>query len=950
MGRMCAVVALLILIGFAPAGAQTGSTGGINGKVVDNTGGALPGVNITISSPALMGTRTTVTNEEGAYRFPAVPPGEYTIVYELAGFQTVRREGIRVTIGFTATVNPEMGMASLQETVTVTGQSPVVDSQSTTMTTTFDKAVMNDMPIGSRDFWGLLAQTPSVVVSKFDVGGSAAMTVLPVNVYGITGQERPLVEGIISNSSTGGVGFSFYGDYGSFEEVSISTAGHSAETGSPGLFTNLISKAGGNTYHGSIYADYQDSNMQTRNISADQIAKGVTGGGALGADEVNRTDGWRDFNIGGGGFIVKDKLWWYGSLRDMNFKQWYTNYPPEPQESRGRNYAAKLTYQLSTNNKLFGYYQYTGKLQENRFDAYRLSATAALNVFPESTVKQDYNSGVWKVEFNRVMGSSMFFEMRGGGYWFHFPFERKTEALRYEDVGNSRVYGGNQNRVQDRYRPQVLGSLSYTKDGWYGTHNFKLGGNILKEWQDQVNEGFPEQILHVMNNGQPREVYLFQPGANYNGLYTYSAYLNDSWQLPKRLTLNLGARFDRFRAFTPEQVHPASRFNPTEIVFPAVDNWQIWNHLAPRVGATYALTADSKNVLKFNYARYYYDPGNGLAGSLNPNDALWFRRYAWSDPNKNGRWDPGEEGRLIQTTGGVASTRLDPDLQNTYANEMAAWFERELITDVGFRGGLVWRGVRQEYARINLNMPFEAFTVPVTIVDPGPDGVRGNADDGPGIAGFQVAPEYLGRTSLNQTSNIPLGGSNYLTYEFTVTKRPSHGWSAAAAFSLMKNAHNGSEFPEGQAPNTVRSNALPLNPNDLINTDNGRYKFTMWTGNVKGAYQFPWDVKISGTLRHQSGPSYGRTFTTSLNYSSSVRVLAEPMDTHRQRNVTIVDLRLEKGFHLNGSFRVAALLDGFNMLNSNAEERISWNSGASYLRPLQIIPPRVFRVGVRVDF
>ncbi|MBI4886151.1 MAG: TonB-dependent receptor [Acidobacteria bacterium] len=951
------VASLVALAPFASA-QTTGATGAINGRVFDTSKAVLPGVTVTIAATSLMGTRDAVTNEEGQYRFPAVPPGEYTLTYELQGFATVRREGIRVALGFTATVDVEIGLASLAETVTVTGQAPVVDIQSTELTTTYNAELLAAIPTGSRDFWSLLAISPSVQVSKFDVGGSAAMTVLPVNVYGITGQERPLVEGIISNSATGGVGFSFYGDYGSFEEVSISTAGHSAETGSPGLFSNLVSKSGGNTYHGTLYQDYQSDKMQGFNIDPDQIAKGVTGGGRLGPREVNRSAGWHDTNGDLGGFLIPDKLWWYGSYRYLAVKQWFANYPAEPQYSRGQNFTGKFTYQLSNNNKFIGYFQRTEKLQTNRLDAFRLSATAAINLDRSSTWYQDYNSGVWKLEYNRVIGNAAFAEMRGGTYFFHFPTERQSEGLRYEDTGTRIVRGGNQNRVQDRDRPQALGSVSYFKDSLWGTHNFKVGGNYFREEQWSEAGGFPDQVVHVYNNRVPIEVWLTEPGEQTIGLAVTSAYVTDTWQMPKRLTLNLGVRFDRFRSYVPEMVHPVSRWNPTEVRFPAQDNLNTWNLFAPRFGASWAVTGDNKNVVKFNYAKYWYDPGFGLAGFLTPNsnNGLWNRRFAWTDPNGNGVYDVGEQGRLIANAGGTASTALDPNLKDPYVHEVAVWYERELVANVGVRGGVVWRGTRQAYAPstgnaspVNLNRPYNAFNVPVMIPDPGPDGRIGTADDGPPIPGFNLAPQFVGTPSINVTQNVPNSDGDFLTYEFSGTKRMSNRWSLAASYSIMKSWFNGNEYPEAQSPNTIRTNVFPLTPNDLIGTDgSGRFVFTVWSAKMLGTVELPYGMRLAGTVREQSGLPYGRTFDTTLNYGT-VRVLAEPMGTHRQPNVVITDLRLEKTFSLSGPLQASGAVDLFNLFNSNAEERISWQSG-SYLRPLQVIPPRVARVSVKLTF
>lgn len=943
------VAAFVLMTGMASAQTVTSTTGAINGRVLDTTKGVLPGVTVTITGTTLMGTRNTTTMEDGAYRFGGLPPGNYGITYELAGFGTLKRENIRVGAAFTATVDVEMAVASRQESIQVTAAAPLVDQASTSITTTFGSELLTNIPIGSRDYWGLLATTPSVQVSKFDVGGSAAMTVLPVNVYGITGQEHPLVEGMVASSSTGGVGFSFYGDYGSFEEVAISTAGHSAETGQPGLFSTLISKSGGNTYHGSFYADYQNDKMQVHNIDDAQLAMGVTGGGSLTAVDVNRTAGWREINFGMGGYIVKDKVWWYGSYNNLDFKQWYVNYPPEPQHSAGKNYTAKGTYQPSPGNNFIGYMQRTEKLQYNRFDALRLSATAAINT-KTSVVYQDYNSGVWKGEYNRVMSDKAFFEVRTGSYWFHFPRERLTEDPRIEDIGNNLVKGGNANNYSDRKRNQLIGSLSYFKDRWAGTHNFKVGGNILHEYQHAWNLGYPNQILMVTRNGVAAEMYQFQPSDSIDSLMTYSLYVTDAWQLPKRVNLNLGVRFDRFRSYAPPSVHPVSRFSPVAIDFPGNKALQIWNLLAPRLGGTWSMTENGKSVLKLNYARYWYDPGYSLAASLSPNQALWFNRYAWTDTNRSGVWEPGEEGRLIQNVGGTNSTRLDPDLQDTYVNEVAGWFEQQVSATVGVRAGVVWRGLRQQYSTRDANRPFSAYNVPITIPDPGPDGRVGTSDDGPGIPGFNLATPYLGIQTLSITSNATSSDADFITYEFSASKAMSNRWSLNGSFAYTQNWFNNNQFPEAQSPNTIRSNSLVTTPQDLINASDGRYQFTNWSGKMISNFQLPKDFKASVVVRNQAGISYGRTFDAALNYSATVRILAEPMTTNRQRNVTIADMRFEKLFRLRGSWKVSALLDCFNLFNSNPEERISWNSGTSYLRPLQIIPPRVFRVAAKMEW
>jgi len=226
---MKAVMALLVTLSFsAPAFAQGGgasSTGTIQGRVQDAQGAVLPGVTVTATGPALIQPQTTVTSETGNYRFPAVPPGAYSVSFELAGFNTLKRDGIQITLGFTAQVNVELALATLQETVTVSGASPVIDTSSTRVQQNFKMEQLQSLPNG-RDMWALLAVTPSVQMTRIDVGGNRAGTQTGYSAYGQTGQVRVLIEGINTTEGTGGAGFYF--DYASLEEAFLGTSGQSA--------------------------------------------------------------------------------------------------------------------------------------------------------------------------------------------------------------------------------------------------------------------------------------------------------------------------------------------------------------------------------------------------------------------------------------------------------------------------------------------------------------------------------------------------------------------------------------------------------------------------------------------------------------------------------------------------------------------------------------------------
>ncbi len=608
------VFSTLVLIGLtatlAAAQAVSATTGAINGRVTDNTGAILPGVTVTLSSPAMMGTRTVVTTTEGQYRFPAIPPGVYQLTYELAGFGTIRRDEIRVTLGFTATVNVELGVASLQESVTVTGESPVVDTQSTSITTNFDAKQLANLP-SARDLWAILAESPGVQMNRIDVGGSAAGTQTGYVTYGTTGQNRPTVEGIVATEGTDAAGF--YYDYGSFDEVAVNAAAHSAEMPWPGVQSNFISKSGGNEFHGTFYGDYENESIQARNTDDDQIARGLTAAGGLQPSDLNRLFKYHDVNVGAGGRITRDRLWWYGSFRDQYVSARIPNFPVKPHPTRLTNYGGKGTYNLSTNNKLIAYAQAGRKHQPLRQDSFLLGNTVGINVNEDSTWEQLYWGWVWKGEWNAVVNDQTFFEVRAGQFGYNWPNHPNGTGPRFEDTGNNIITGGNRDWNRDRRRDQVLGSLSYFKDGWGGDHNFKVGGEIFRETTvDTWLDGYPGDVLHRLNNGVPTDVYLFEPGEGIVGLWTYAAFVNDTWRVGNRLSLNLGLRFDKYGGFLPEQEHPVSRFNAVAISFPAQDDVFSWNLFSPRAGVTYDIAGNGRTVVKLNYGQYLVEPRGRL--------------------------------------------------------------------------------------------------------------------------------------------------------------------------------------------------------------------------------------------------------------------------------------------------------------------------------------------------
>jgi hypothetical protein len=403
--RRCFVGSVLLALLMALAspvygqGGGASSTGTIQGRVTDAQGAVLPGVTITAISPALLGQQSSVTSETGNYRFPAVPPGTYTLTYELPGFNTVKREGIQITLGFTANINVELALATLQETVTVTGESPVIDTSSTRVQQNFKLEQLESIPNG-RDMWALLAVTPAVQMGRIDVGGNRAGTQTGYTAYGLSGQVRVLIEGINTTEGTGGAGFYF--DYASLEEAFLGTSGQGAEMPNPGVQSQFIAKSGGNQFNGEYYLDWYNNSLQGSNIPDAYTVPSAFNNSPIRAGS-NEIDRYYDTAINLGGPIKRDKVWWFGTYRTQFNAVQQPNFTFDKTfDTKLWNAVAKGTYQATQNHKFIGYYQWGQKIQPNRlpFGTYTYTSEGPTN-------RQDSGSWVYKGEWNGTLSDKL---------------------------------------------------------------------------------------------------------------------------------------------------------------------------------------------------------------------------------------------------------------------------------------------------------------------------------------------------------------------------------------------------------------------------------------------------------------------------------------------------------------------------------------------------------------
>ena len=307
----CTALGLLL---FLPAAARAQS--GIAGIVKDTSGAVLPGVSVEASSPALIEkTRTVVTDESGLYKIVDLRPGTYAVAFKLEGFSSFTRDGIELPANFTATINAELKVGALEESVTVSGQSPVVDLQNAAQQQILPRAVIDAVPTG-KSLWSIGSLVPGVVLSGQDVGGSRGMQQLTLTVHGSDSRDDSVqVDGMVLNSFEDGVQ-QYYNDM-MFEEMNFQTSAISAETSGAGVRLNMIPKEGGNVFKGTLYFGLEPGGWVGDNSTPELLARGLVSPGSM---KINR-----DLSLGFGGPVMKDKLWFFFSARRWGVDQFINN-------------------------------------------------------------------------------------------------------------------------------------------------------------------------------------------------------------------------------------------------------------------------------------------------------------------------------------------------------------------------------------------------------------------------------------------------------------------------------------------------------------------------------------------------------------------------------------------------------------------------------------------------
>ena len=767
------------------AAVATAQEAGITGQVRDESGGVLPGVVVVTTSETLqVGSMTDVTDAQGEYRLTPLPIGVYTVEYTLQGFQTFRQVTLRLETGVQLRLDIVMEVATLTETITVSGVSPVVDVTATAPSTQFTEATLQFTPTSRNGLISIGSQAPGVT-SLTDVGGGTIGLPVEFASFGQKLGSTNTIEGVftaISGGRGGGYGGNYF-DFDSFAEVRVQSMGQGPELVHPGPAFTMVVKSGGNAFHGTGQFSYMNDALETSNIDAELTALGVRTGNPL----DRRTDSGGDM----GGRIIRDKLWFYGSGRYRYEKRGilgaFDSAGDPAKGVVGENlYNQKVSYQMSPSNRLV-FFNFWGRkhVHGGNVDANRAweSRNRRFNIYR-----------VNKLEWQATRGNSLVFSSQFGYWWWgnrtHICDREQTDELRAamiprglriffdadqsdfadgrpsrNDIGTRQITGSPERGCggSDIGKWDYKGTVSYYKpDLFFGSHEFKTGFNYEPGWG--YGGGLPDrgdagQYRLYFDNGVPLRIDVYNgPVQVEKGFSFITGYVNDSWTIARRLTLNLGARFERDDAWAPEQC----RLPGVYTIFPAacIDQTEFgdFNSVAPRLFFSYDVLGDATTVLRGGWGRFYDQRTMGEQGYLNPiSDTI--TTYTWRD--LNGDLDYDENGpevnldpngpdflpssprrdRLNFTTPVQGLLNLDQTPMGT--DQFTLTLERELAPDVGLRVSGFYIRTFDELRYTNTARPFEAYNVPVSQTDPGPDGVVGNADDPGGPSVISSIPPRL---------------------------------------------------------------------------------------------------------------------------------------------------------------------------------------------------------------
>lgn len=657
--RRVGVVVFLVAAAVAalfPTLASAQPSSGIAGSVRDESGALLPGATVEATSPALIEkVRSVVTDGEGRYNIVDLRPGTYAVTFTLAGFNTFKREGLQLAAGFTATVNADLKVGSLAETITVSGATPLVDTQNVRQQTVVSEALLDALPSSGKSLVGYAKLIPGLKGGS-DVGGAAGLwatgNVIADTVHG-KGGAKFAYDGMQTNNYGGSGATSYLMNPATVQETAVETGGANAESNAAGITMNLIPKEGGNTFTVLATGLYSGERLHGDNLDNTLRGRGV----------ANTTKVLSVYDINGaiGGPIRRNRVWFFAATRaagnrnrvnDVFFNttrgtRFYTPDPSQPGYRKEwlKSQAVRVTWQATEKHKFNGFADVQNYMVRGRGDF----------AAPEShTVWSFWPAGLYQGTWSAPLTSRLLLQAGFSLTRNDFPgsHEQSTDVFGFtvprDDVTILEASTGFRYNARATYSPihiQYRVVERFTTSYVTGSHAFKAGF----EWQqghydvetfvnsDRLNPSCANcPVQYTFLNGAPLRITQWAaPYLQKNRIKAdLGLFVQDQWSV-KRLTINAGLRLDYFNSQVPPQNVPASAF-VAERNFEPVPRVPEWTDLNPRLGISYDLFGTGRTALKTSLGRYVGPMGINVAQNNNPTlTAVNSTNRVWTDANAN---------------------------------------------------------------------------------------------------------------------------------------------------------------------------------------------------------------------------------------------------------------------------------------------------------------------------
>jgi hypothetical protein len=934
--------------------------------VADESGAVLPGASVTLAGEGI-GTRNTTSGSQGDFRFLNLDPGSYRVTVSLSGFATVTREvivatGVNVDVGF------GLKVATLEETITITAETPVVDNKRTGTSTTLSQDELARTP-NARDPWAVLRTVPGVMVDRVNIAGSETGQQAQFTGKGSTQADTVWsLDGIvITDPAAAGASPAYY-DFDAFQEISYATGGSDVRMATSGIGINFVTKRGTNAFHGSARYFIAHDKLQSGNLPSELLNDPrLQNPDGTFRDKADHIDQVTDYGAELGGPLVKDKLWFWGSYGKQDIR--LVRLAGAADKTLLPTYNAKLSWQASPSDMVsFTYFQ-SGKEKFGR-------STGFPGVEDDSHLRDQgpaYDSplhGLFKGEWDHTFGPSLIMNAKYAFYDQGFTLAPRggTDQDELQDLVNGVARGS----FNDYRSTRPTHTLSLDSSYFAGRHELKVGFYYRTGTVNSSNTPSGNQIRAVLQPGgglTGSEAFIQRASVlQYGGRYL-SGYVADTFT-KDRLTLNVGLRFDHQHVANKPSTAPANVAFPEllpDLVYDGSGPSISFNDFSPRLGFTWAFDQSRKTLLRASVARYNGQLSWGDVSSFNPMGNVARLTYHWDDANGDGFAQPNEvdfaSGQLAPPRFATPSSanQLDPDYSATRDFEAIGGIEHELVPNLAV--GVAYTFKHQTGAPWvpYLGLSRSDFTPR--------DPVTANGYTVTPQAADSASPEFNGGFLLQ---NRPDYNRRYNGVEFTLNKRLSAKWLGRVAFTYQSWTENFTGPGGIQNPNptlydtygylTAGAGSVAAEPLEdggqyvAFGSGSGRSVWFngRWQLSANALYQLPSGFEISGALFGRHGYPLLTNIVVdqgALLGTGYAPVLAADVEDRRLPSLWNLDLRLAKTLRLAGNASLALTADVFNVFNAGTA--LNRQTGADtpvFDRLDTILNPRIIRVGARFQF